>query len=158
MLGVKLLLFVICTAFSTALLAQQGNTALPKYEIDPKSPLDTIFHFVDQMPEFPGGFLVMEKFLKECTAKEKWPVKSSVFLQMIVERDGSLSGIKVLRSNDEYLSAKAVECVMSMPKWQPGKQNGQLKRVLFTIPMKFAPPTDPAQSATRPAMNEFKKE
>ena len=136
--------------------AQQVNDSYNKFTIDPENPTDTIWHFVNEMPEFPGGFLVMEKFLKECAAKEKWPVKSSVFLQMIVERDGSLSGIKVLRSNDDYLSAKAVECVMRMPKWQPGKQNGQLKRVLFTIPMKFAPPTDPAQSATRPAMNEFK--
>jgi hypothetical protein len=118
----KLLPFIpsalLLMAMSSPLQAQQVIDPLNKFTIDPEQPADTIWHFVNEMPEFPGGFLAIEAYIKDCTAKEKWPVKSSVFLQMIVERDGSLSGIKVIRSSDEYLSAKAVECAKSMPTWQ----------------------------------------
>jgi hypothetical protein len=140
-------LCIVCNCVLHA-QSQQPKAPFPKYEIDPERPLDTIFQFVEHMPEFPGGFLAMEAFLKECTGKEKWPVNASVFLQLVIERDGSFSKVNAVRSSDEYLSGKAIECAKNMPAWKPGMKNGVTKRVLFTLPIQFKAATSEAAAKT----------
>ena len=109
-------------------------------EEDAAAPEGT-FDVVENMPEFPGGTPEMMKFL---STNVKYPeeayskgIEGRVMVKFIVEKDGSISNVKVVKSVSEALDAEAVRVVESMPKWKPGKQNGQLVRVFYTIPITF---------------------
>ena len=102
---------------------------------------DTIFMVVEETPEFPGGMSECMKFLAtnikypaEAVAKK---IEGRVVLQMIIEKDGSISNVKVARSVDPLLDQEAIRVVQSMPKWTPGKQRGQTVRVQYTMPITF---------------------
>jgi len=100
-----------------------------------------VFDVVEQMPEFPGGQMEMMKFLSENVLypekAEKAGTQGRVILTFIVEKDGTITNIKVVKSVSEELDAEAVHVVEAMPKWKPGKQNGQAVRVKYTIPITF---------------------
>ena len=103
---------------------------------------DEEFRKVDQMPEFPGGVKGIKKYLKNTLrypliAKENG-IEGRVVCQFVVERDGSISNVEVLRSSgDMSLDREAVRLVRSMPKWAPGMQDGKPVRVRYTIPLDF---------------------
>lgn len=99
------------------------------------------FSFVEVMPSFKGGEGELMKYLVE---NLKYPkiakdvnAEGTVFLQFVVEADGSIGDVKVLRSVFEPLDQEAIRVIKSMPNWIPGKQNGKSVRVLYTIPIKF---------------------
>ena len=109
----------------------------PQEEAEP----EVIFDVVENMPEFPGGVPEMMKFL---ATNVKYPdeafskgIEGRVILTFIVEKDGSISNVKVVKSVNETLDAEAVRVVEMMPKWKPGKQNGRDVRVKYTIPVAF---------------------
>ena len=90
-------------------------------------------------PSFPGGQEALLQYLKE---NVQWPdtescVQGRVIVSFVVETDGSLSGIKVVKSLDPLFDKEALRIVKSMPKWIPGTQNGQLVRIKYTIPVIF---------------------
>ena len=90
-------------------------------------------------PSFPGGQEALLQYLKE---NVQWPdtescVQGRVIVSFIVETDGSLSDIKVVKSLDPLFDKEALRIVKSMPKWIPGTQNGQLVRIKYTIPVIF---------------------
>lgn len=96
---------------------------------------------VEQMPEFPGGESALMKYL---STSIKYPriatengVQGKVFVQFVVDKNGSISNVKVVRGVDSALDAEALRVVKSMPKWIPGKQNGETVRVSYTIPINF---------------------
>lgn len=95
----------------------------------------------EEAPEFPGGdkalFAYMKKELKYPEQAKAEGIEGKVFLSFIVELDGSLSGIRVLRAVNPWLDSEAVRMVKSMPKWIPGKQNGQPCRVQMNLPVTF---------------------
>ena len=102
---------------------------------------DDVFQVVQEMPEFPGG---MDKLLEYEDKKIKYPAKARkegiegrVIVEFIVEKDGSISGPKVIRSLTPKCDAEALRVVKSMPKWKPGKQNGKFVRVKYTLPVRF---------------------
>ena len=64
-------------------------------------------------------------------------IQGRVVTTFVVERDGSISDVKVIKSVDPSLDKEAVRVVKSMPKWNPGKQNGAAVRVKFTLPVTF---------------------
>jgi TonB family protein len=64
-------------------------------------------------------------------------IEGRVILTFIVEKDGSISNVKVAKSVNEVIDAEAVRVVENMPKWKPGKQNGKEVRVKYTIPVTF---------------------
>ena len=103
---------------------------------------DPVFQVVEQMPEFPGGMGECMKFLgrninypTEAMAKE---IEGRVVTQMIIEKDGSISNAKIVRSVHPLLDQEALRVVESMPKWTPGKVKGQAVRVRYTLPVKFS--------------------
>ncbi len=103
--------------------------------------VDEIFVVVEEAPVFSGGESAMMKFLVDNInyppeAQEKG-IEGRVIVQFIVEKDGSLSDVNVLRSVDPLLDTEAVRVVNSMPDWKPGKQRGQAVRVHFTLPIFF---------------------
>ena len=99
------------------------------------------FDVVEEMPQFPGGTPELMKFLsmtvKYPEAAEKAGTQGRVIATFIVEKDGSISGAKVVKNVSEELDAEALRVVNAMPKWTPGKQKGQAVRVKYTIPISF---------------------
>lgn len=64
-------------------------------------------------------------------------IQGKVFIQFVIERDGSITDVKVARGVDASLDKEAVRVVQSMPKWKPGKQRGKPVRVAYTLPINF---------------------
>ncbi len=102
---------------------------------------EEVFMVAEQMPEFPGGMKEMLKFLQE---NVKYPenamknnVQGRVIVQFVVEKDGTPTEFKVLRSVDPDLDEEALRVMKAMPKWKPGMQKGQVVRVKFTVPVSF---------------------
>ena len=102
---------------------------------------EEVFMVAEQMPEFPGGMKEMLKFLQE---NVKYPenamknnVQGRVIVQFVMEKDGTPTEFKVLRSVDPDLDAEALRVMKAMPKWKPGMQKGQVVRVKFTVPVSF---------------------
>lgn len=102
---------------------------------------EEVFMVAEQMPEFPGGMKELLKFLQD---NLKYPenamknnVQGRVIVQFVVEKDGTPTEFKVLRSVDPDLDAEALRVMKAMPKWKPGMQKGQVVRVKFTVPVSF---------------------
>ena len=92
---------------------------------------EVIFVVVETMPEFPGGQQALFKYLSE-------NVKYPVICQFVVNKDGSIVDVEVVRSGgDPSLDKEAVRVIKSMPKWKPGKQRGKAVRVKYTVPVNF---------------------
>ena len=108
----------------------------PKPEVSNK-----VFDVVEEMPHFPGGAAALQAFLSSNT---KYPVvaqengvQGRVIVSFVVERDGSITDVRVVRSVDPSLDREASRVVSSMPRWSPGKQNGSAVRVKYTVPVVF---------------------
>ena len=100
-----------------------------------------VYMIVDEMPEFPGGDKELYQFIADnvkypAEAKEKG-IRGIVYVNFIVEPDGSLSNIKVLKGVGGGCDEEAIRIVESMPKFKPGMQNGEAVRVSYTIPVIF---------------------
>jgi protein TonB len=100
-----------------------------------------IFTVVESMPTFPGGMGALMKYLAENIkypplAKESG-IQGRVFINFVVEPDGRISNVKVLRGIGGGCDEEAVRVVKSMPKWSPGKQRGKPVRVSYNLPVKF---------------------
>jgi protein TonB len=91
---------------------------------------------IEQKPEFPGG---MEKFYKfvgnNYQAPEEEGLKGKVYVTFVVEKDGSLTDIKVLRDIGYGTGKEAIRVLNKCPKWIPGEQNGKKVRVLYSLPI-----------------------
>lgn len=108
----------------------------PKPEVENK-----VFDVVEQMPSFPGGPSALMKYLSE---NVKYPVvaqengvQGRVVVSFVVEKDGHITDVKVVRSVDPSLDKEAARVVKSMPNWIPGKQNGSAVRVKYNVPVSF---------------------
>ena len=103
---------------------------------------EVIFVVVETMPEFPGGPQEMMKFIgtniKYPVIAQENGIQGRVICQFVVEKDGKVTDIQVVRSSgDASLDKEAVRVINSMPKWKPGKQRGKPVRVKYTIPVNF---------------------
>lgn len=102
---------------------------------------DEVYVIVEDKPEFPGGDAAMMKYLSE---NIKYPViaqengiQGRVICQFVVNEDGSIVDINVVRSVDPSLDKEAIRVIKSMPKWKPGMQGGKAVRTKYTIPIGF---------------------
>lgn len=100
-----------------------------------------IYDIVEENPRFPGGDEACMKWLSE---NIKYPpicveqgIQGRVYAQFVVNKDGSIVDIKIVRSPDPYLSKEAERVLKMMPKWSPGKQRGKPVRVKFSLPVMF---------------------
>ena len=103
---------------------------------------ETVFQVVEQQPEFPGGMKALMKYLQDNISYPRISRDNNSqgrsFIRFVVNADGSIQGVEVLKSSgDIYLDKEAVRVVESMPKWSPGKQAGKPVRVFFTLPVVF---------------------
>lgn len=100
-----------------------------------------VFDVVEQMPSYPGGNSALMQYLasniKYPVVAEENGIQGRVICTFVVEKDGSITDVKVARSVDPSLDKEAVRVIKSMPAWIPGKQNGGAVRVKYTLPVTF---------------------
>ena len=103
---------------------------------------DEVFVVVDEMPEYPGGDLALRTFLAQ---NIKYPLEAAkkgihgkVYVNFVVEKDGTVGLVKIARGVDPSLDAEALRVVKLLTNWKPGKQKGKDVRVSFTVPIQFA--------------------
>jgi protein TonB len=108
----------------------------PKPEVSNK-----VFDVVEQMPSYPGGTGALMSYLnsniKYPVVAQENGVQGRVIVGFVVERDGSITDVNILKSVDPSLDREAARVVRSMPRWTPGKQNGQAVRVKYNVPVTF---------------------
>ena len=123
--------------------AESKAVAVPESTTnDGSSEDDVVFVIVESMPEFPGGQQALFKYLSE---NVKYPViaqengiQGRVVCQFVVNKDGSIDDIEVVRSGgDPSLDKEAVRLIRSMPKWKPGRHKGKAVRVKYAVPVNF---------------------
>lgn len=103
---------------------------------------EEIFEVVEELPEFPGKMEGLMKYLSENVkypeSAHKTGIQGRVVLQFVVEKDGSVSNLRVIRGVDEALDAEALRVVGAMPKWKSGMQAGKPVRTKYTVPIHFS--------------------
>ena len=126
-LKVALMMLVLLFSFMTSTAQTKKN--------------NMVYDVVEVMPQYPGGQIAMMKYIME---NIKYPkqimeegIQGRVTVSFIVEKDGRVSNVRLLRSVQPALDKEAVRVVKSMPKWTPGKQNGKPVRVRFNLPVMF---------------------
>lgn len=107
---------------------------------------------VEEMPHFPGGEKAMMKYVIE---NFKYPegtegVKGRVIVNFVVEKDGSIGDVKVIRSVDPRIDEEAVRVVKSFPKWTPGKVDGKPVSVHYMLPVNLRPESSEDKTASKP--------
>ncbi|MBD5216378.1 MAG: energy transducer TonB [Bacteroidales bacterium] len=113
--------------------------AKPEPNPDSDEPME--IQFLDSKPVFPGNEDALYAWLKQnqiypAEAAEEW-VQGRVVVEFVVEGDGSISNVKVVRSRHPALDAEAVRLIQSMPRWTPGTYNGDTVRTTYTLPVTF---------------------
>lgn len=107
----------------------------------PKEVKEEVFRSVEQMPQFPGGEAALMKYLQShinyppMAAENN--VQGKVVVQFVVDKTGKVGEVKVVRSVDKDLDKEAVRVCKSLPKFTPGRQNGQAVSVWYTLPVTF---------------------
>ena len=116
-----------------------GEARVSKVESKPDK--NGVYQMVEEMPEFPGGMEAMMdyvaknvKYPQEAMEKE---ISGRVFVSFIVEKDGSVNEVKIMKGVGGGCDEEAVRVVKAMPKWKPGKQEGKPVRVNYTLPITF---------------------
>ena len=143
--GFKCLLFVVSALILLVIvIAPARANAQDKREKTTQTRKDTatddkVYEVCEQMPIFEGGDAALLKYLRE---NLKYPdktkdrgVQGRLVIGFIVEKDGSLTDVKVLRPVDIDLDAEVLRVVKGMPKWIPGRQNGKRVRVRYLLPI-----------------------
>ena len=99
------------------------------------------FDVVEEMPEFPGGPQALMEYLMKNVSYPKSAfdanIQGRVLAQFVVDKEGTVRGAKIIKSVDPALDNEALRVINSMPKWTPGRQNGKLVNVKYTIPVTF---------------------
>ncbi|MBN2683044.1 MAG: energy transducer TonB [Bacteroidales bacterium] len=121
----------------------QEDTQIEITDLVEEETSDEVFQFaiIEDKPEFPGGDAALLSYLGKET---KYPemaveagIKGTVYVGFVIEKDGSVGGVSIMRSVDKLLDDEALRVVKSMPKWKPGKQRGKAVRVSYHVPIKF---------------------
>jgi len=133
-------LIFIPLVFIATLLKSQSNSN------DCVSVFDTllnreIFLKPDSMPQFPGGIDSILTYIQNnliYPAIADYCIEGKVFISFIVEPDGNLTNLKVIRSLDQLADTEALKVIKKMPKWLPAKCNGKFVPARFIVPVNFA--------------------
>lgn len=114
------------------------NFKLNETEVDKNQ----VFLVVEVMPEYPGGEKAMYSFISNNLnypeIAKKAGTQGRIFVTFVVEKDGSITDVQVLRGIGDGCDEEAIRVIKAMPKWTPGQQRGEAVRVAYRIPIKFA--------------------
>ena len=124
-----------------ALMAVFGFTTASAQKTVVSQKNQEVFDIVEQMPEYPGGMQALFEYLSQNIKypedAQKQKVEGRVLVTFVVETDGSISNLEVVKHAFPSLDTEAVRVLSGMPKWTPGKQGGKVVRVKFTVPIVF---------------------
>ena len=124
-----------------SLMAMLGFTTVSAQKTVVAQKNQKVFDGVEQMPEYPGGIQALFEYLSQNVKypadAEKQKVEGRVIATFVVETDGSISSIEVVKPAFPSLDAEAIRVLSGMPKWTPGKQSGKEVRVKYTVPINF---------------------
>lgn len=120
------------------------HTEIQKVEVQQEEEVDEVigFYVIEKKPEFPGGGeaalmkWIVQNIQYPQIAKDMG-IKGKVYVQFIIDKDGSVTNVEVIRGVDPSLDKEALRVVKSMPKWKPGEQRGKPVKVSFQIPINF---------------------
>jgi protein TonB len=141
----KNFLFLILLLVPVAIFSQNKKNQAPpppppKQAVSQQNAKE-IFTVVEQMPSFPGGEKALDQFIREHmiypTEAAQHGTQGKVYVTFVVEADGTLSEIALLRGIGSGCDEEAVRIVKAMPKWNPGMQRGVAVRVQFNQLIKF---------------------
>ena len=145
--GYKYLLFVplaiaLLAMNSTAMRANvQKEEVREAQTVKKAAPDNKVYEACEQMPSYVGGQPELMRYLIENVRYPKAAVEAKqqgrVVVQFVVEKDGAISRVKLLKSVTPLLDAEAIRVVKAMPKWNPGKKDGKLVRVRYALPVSF---------------------
>lgn len=120
---------------------QDVNDEQPNYYNTSQESQEKVYDVVEEMPSFPGGqsalMLYLGNNIQYPVEAQENGVQGRVIISFVVENDGGISHVKVAKSADPALDREAMRVVESMPKWIPGKQNGECVRVRYSVPVVF---------------------
>ena len=143
----KYLLFVPLTIALMAMNSSVIRANVQKEEVreaqtvKKAAPDNKVYEVCEQMPSYVGGQQALMRYLIENVRYPKGAVEAKqqgrVVVQFVVEKDGAVSGVKLLKSATPLLDAEAIRVVKAMPKWNPGKKDGKLVRVRYALPVSF---------------------
>ena len=133
-----MIVFFLLRSMTNLTYAQSENDSTQKvYE----------FFEISVLPEFPGGAMEMQKFI---SSHMKYPkeavdnaIEGTVAIQFVIDKDGSVTNIKILKNPGGGLGEEAERVIGKMPKWSPGYQRNQAVRVKMIVPLKFKMNNDP---------------
>lgn len=102
---------------------------------------DDVYVTAEQMPEFPGGTAALQKWISK---NVRYPavahsngITGKVYVSCVINKEGKVENVKVLRSVDKLLDKEAVRVIKAMPNWKPGMNNGELIKVSYNFPINF---------------------
>ncbi len=129
-----LFLFLALTGFFAAAQSEVKT-------VKPTTETEEVFVVVEDEPEFPGGMEALYRYLAsninypdEAKAEK---IQGRVFVSFVIEKDGSVSNIKLLRDIGGGCGEEAVRVVAAMPRWKPGRQHGRRVRTQYNLPINF---------------------
>ncbi|MCH2229929.1 MAG: energy transducer TonB [Crocinitomicaceae bacterium] len=129
----KVLTVIIVFAFSSFVFAQQGSTVVEEQEV--------CHDYISLDPEFSGGETAMMLYI---TNNFEYPQSAmdnveqgKVYVQFVIEKDGSITDVKVLRGVSEAIDNEALRLIKEMPKWKPGEVDGNKVPIRLIIPIIF---------------------
>lgn len=129
----KFLIMALMALFGLATVSAQKTVVAQKNQ--------QVFDVVEKMPEYPGGQAALFEYLstniKYPADAEKQKIEGRVLVTFVVNTDGSITDIEVVKKAFPSLDAEAVRVISGMPKWTPGEQKGQKVRVKYTVPLNF---------------------
>jgi len=131
----------IFTWMMLALLSMGMTYAVNGRSADQVVEDEEVFQNVDKKPEFPGGQTALERFIKNHlrhpVSVREGDLNGRVVCEFVVNKDGSVSDIEVVRSNYPTMNDEVVRMLQEMPRWEPGELNGESVRVRYTLPVQF---------------------
>ena len=127
-------------ATSAAAPAQTASAASPQAATSGVM-ADDVYVTAEQMPEFPGGTAELQKWISK---NVRYPavahsngITGKVYVSCVINKEGKVENVKVLRSVDKLLDKEAVRVIKAMPAWKPGMNNGELIKVSYNFPINF---------------------
>ena len=138
-------------------VVEQDDIVTMEGEVDQDQAKEDAFDVVEEMPEFPGGPKALMDYLM---TNVKYPktafdanIQGRVIAQFVVDKEGTVRDAHVVKSVDPALDAEALRVINNMPKWRPGRQNGKVVNVKYTIPVNFNLQGDDKKENTEVGLN-----
>ena len=135
---IKFFGILLCTLLSLSCVHAQEIKKLTQQQLDSIAQAsDEIYDLVEVMPQFPGGQDSLRSYLNKNTRMPQADIMGKVYVTFVVEKDGSISSVQVMRGLSDECDQEAIRVIQSMPEWIPGTLQNTSTRAKMTIAVSF---------------------